>query len=174
MLESIKAHPYVAGGAVIGGLLLVYLLSGSGGGTSVSTPSPTDPTAAGTDFQAQSLAAGVQTTQINAALDAAKTADATNITLAGIDAQSKFDIAQLSGGIAMAQINAAQAVTQQTNALTAQVQEQQIAAGVTANQNATDVQKQLISLNAQTQQQQIKATNHPIIDLIGNVLSHIL
>lgn len=187
MLETIKAHPYITAGVGVGAIVLFYLLSSGGWGatTTVASPSSTDATAAGTAYQTAVLGASVQNNQIAAQDKAYQENQATQVTLAGIAAQSAYDIANINAGVTLANINANQAVTTQKNTLEAQVAEsqfnaqtQQINAQVQENQQTLSVLSQQIQANAQTSQAAISAqakvaSGHPILDFLGTVVKAI-
>lgn len=176
MLETLKAHPYIVAAVGIGGVIFLYLLSSGGSTTAVATPTAADSVATGTAAQSDNSAAQL------AAYD---TGAQTQVSLAQITAQNNLDIATINAGVSLANIDASKQVAIQTNTLEAQVQEGQQAEQATAladqvqqNKDTLGVLSQQITANQAVSTASINASSkaangHPILDLIGNVLSHI-
>jgi len=101
IIETVKQHPYMVGGAVIGGVVLIYLLSDdveSGGSMVVSGPSP-DQVAAGTQLQAMAYAAQDNQNARIAELQQLEVTAGAAIEAAYIEARSRFDLATLEGNL---------------------------------------------------------------------------
>lgn len=102
MLETIKEHPYITAGAVVGGGIILYMLAGSGDGTSelnaggviMSGPTP-EQVAAGTQLQALQLEAADRQQDRQNQLQLAELSAAAAATAANMEATSRFNIAQL-------------------------------------------------------------------------------
>lgn len=135
ILDSVKAHPYLIGGVVIGGFVLVMLLNSSG--SNGNAQAAVDSSGNANDFnnavlaaQTQLAGAGIQTTQ-----------------------QAQAEAAQVT----IAQTNAA--VTDNANTLAAQVAEfeTQVQGNVQTTHDTLGAQVQEDAINAAVSQTQINA-----------------
>ncbi len=138
MMETVKAHPYITIGALLGGVALIVLLRGSGQNSVQQTAVDPSVVASGNALQVAQMNA--QTQAAGMALQAQAHADdnATRIQLAKIQGEATYNVNQLQAGIASQQINATQQTVALQSSLTAQTQQASIAADVQKNQiNAT-------------------------------------
>lgn len=127
MLETVKKHPYLFGGAAIGTVIIIYLAS-SGGSQTVSTGPSSESVAAGNALQMAQLQSQAYAGQINAELQAREQDNAAQIELAKIQGQYGYDLAELQSNVALAEINANQQSTALVSTLQAQVAQSEITA----------------------------------------------
>lgn len=108
VMDTIKEHPYITVGGVIGIVVLFLLLRGGGSstGSAVTTTSPPQDNTlalasmqAGASVQSAEIGASVQNRAIDAALVASQTNAATQTNLAAIAAKGATDIAALQAGV---------------------------------------------------------------------------
>lgn len=120
MWDEIKKHPYVILG-VVGGIILLFLLSSSGSTTAVSSDgeSDSDVAAAEATNQAQ-VAANAQVASYQIQEGAQAESDASSLSLAQIQANTTDNANNLSAAVAAQQINAQEDVTNTANTLSAQ------------------------------------------------------
>jgi len=146
--EWIKAHP-VTVALILGALVIIWLVSGSGSNQSSGTAVASDPSdaavQAGTALSIAQLQAGVQGQQISAQLSAVNTNAAAGVTVAGLQADvAKYQTEQ-QANVAGAGIQA------QQNIQIAGFQTQQVialannATQVSLAQTAADVEQTRIS-----------------------------
>lgn len=152
VLTVFHDHPLAAGGAVVvGGFLLYVLLShgGSGSNPSTYTASPDqNSVAAATALQTAQLQAASVSNQTQAALSANSTNDAAAIELAKINGQTSTNNNTIAAGVALANINAAE----QYSAL-----HDTLAAGVATNSQNQETQRLSIATQGSIAQQQLLA-----------------
>jgi hypothetical protein len=143
MFERIKQwvseHPYLAAGIAVAVVIFVWLFFIRGSSSSSTTASTTDPNSdyydaeasaiqSGDALQAAQLASNAQAAQTAAQVSANATNDATQIGLAQIAAGAQSYQVQQQAAVDSLNINANATTTQQANTLSAQVQNNTIAA----------------------------------------------
>lgn len=162
MLEEIKKHPYIIFG-VIGGIILLYILSSAGGSGNATASGDTgdddsDVAAAEATNQA-SIAANAQIAGYQAAAGAQSESDSASLSLANIQAGVTNNANDLSAAVAAQQINAEEETTDTANTLSAQTtqygeQQQTQQLGISTNGQTQDIEAVTSAL---VQQQQISA-----------------
>lgn len=127
MIEQIKKHPYLAGGAALGVIVLFLVMRGGGsGGSGDTTYSDNAAVQAGLQLQGQQQAIQGQQALAGVALQAASGENATRLRLAEIEAESRGRANELAANLGLAQINAqAQSVSLQST-LQAQTEQARI------------------------------------------------
>lgn len=147
MLETVKKHPYIFGGAVIAGLVLILMLRGSGGGDAVEV-SQGGSVGVGNDMALANLQAQSQSNAINAQLqsEAMKYASATEI--AGLSADVQLHSLDVQG--ALGTLN---------SSLSAEIRGKEIQASKEVALGNFENQQQLATINAGIQ--------HSLIDTLS-------
>lgn len=120
LMDSIKSHPYVAVGAVVGVALLAYLLSGSSGGAPAAQFAGGNVEAA-TALQNAQLQAQSQGSQIAAQLQAHQSDTAAQLEIAKLAALTSTNNNDIAANVRMAEISASQQVMSLQSTLGAQV-----------------------------------------------------
>lgn len=130
MFATLKEHPYITVGALLGGVALIVIIrSGSGGGVATT----------GVDASSVAAATALQQTQMQVqGAISSKQLDLQNnqqiiagqATLADIQGKYSYDIASLASTDTLAKINADQQVISLQSSLSAQTQQKAIDAGV--------------------------------------------
>lgn len=159
MLDTARAHPYITGGVIILGVIVVFSLSG-GSSDSVESDGAvsyvTDQTAVAAGLQLQQIQAQANavTQQTNAALEAERIKGANELSIATLAAQVQSQTINAEQQTALMQLQAQTSVAQST--LQAQLeagrQQQQVALAQIAA--STDQAR----INADTTTTLIKAT----------------
>lgn len=151
IIEQAKAHPVIAGGVVITGLVIAYMVAGAGGG-SVDTVASGDNVTTGVAWQQFQDSMAAHTADVAADLEKTRIVTAAGLTAAKLQSDSQFNIAQLSAGLGYAQIDAGRDIS--------------IAGTVAAEKQAQEETKRLqIQSGSQVQMQQLMA------DVINNQTS---
>lgn len=125
MFDEIKKHPYVIGGAVLGIIVLFFLVSGSGGGGAVaSAPADGESDVAAAEATNQaSIMANAQVAAGQLQLAGLKEQIGGSISLATIQAHTADNANVLAAAVAGQQINAEHASVDLANTLSAQTQQ---------------------------------------------------
>lgn len=152
VIDQAKAHPYIAGGILIGGFFIAYMLVGGS-----STPEggvPSDSVTSGTALQQYQDQLAFQNNQVASQTQLGMAAIAADVTNKKLEADTAFDIAQLSAGLGYAQIGAARDVSI-AGTLAAEKQAQEETKRLDIQTQAATTQQQIMAnvINTQTQSQ---------------------
>lgn len=105
VLETIKAHPFVTAGVVVAGVAVILIIrSGGDSGSVVMGPDPSA-TAAGTALQLSQQEQQTRMAGISAQLQSQASDNATRVELAKIEGQYSYDVANLSAGVKLSEID---------------------------------------------------------------------
>lgn len=125
--EEIKKHPYLIGGAIVGGALFLYLILHRGSSSGGTASSGIDPTLA--SLYGEQAQASAQQSQLNAQLQGAQ-----------LSANTTTTANQLTAGVDLAQIAAQENVSNLSTTTTGDVQETQLADQLQANHDTLTAQ----------------------------------
>lgn len=157
IVEKIKAHPKLAIAALVGILVLVYILNHAKSGTTATAAVGGDGTDVGSaqSILAAQQQAASQAAQINGAVAANASNNDAAVQVATIQAQTSAAHDALAAQVATSNINASQQVQSLLASLSADVAKG--SQGVQVSAINADVSKVQIQATSQTEQQRILA-----------------
>lgn len=127
VIENVKAHPVLFGGVALGAIVLVIVMSRSGGVESVSGAG-SSPVAGASDLQAMQLAANAQAQQSQLAYQARSEEIAGSVELANIQSQTSVTVANIAAAVQSLAIGKQAESTNLANTLAADVENNRTAA----------------------------------------------